>query len=224
MSSEVIFPPATPPRGRRPKDMAGGRQELLAAAICAFSHDGFERADLRGIASAAGVSQNLIRVHFGNKAQLWNACLDTITKSAAGIISEISKIASDESRSVHDRLCDVLPRIVYFYSDHPYVRDFVVRHAADRSERSTLVTEQLIYPAYESCRALYEDGIAQGIIQARHPALFFALLSAAANQPASFPTVLQSLAPEIPADAARILIAETIVETLLHGEPCPPQR
>ncbi|PZU09026.1 TetR/AcrR family transcriptional regulator [Sphingomonas sp.] len=224
MPTEAAFPAVAPPRGRRPKDMAGGRQELLAAAICAFSHDGFERADLRGIASAAGVSQNLIRVHFGSKTQLWNACLDAITKSASGIISDISRIASDESRSVYDRLCDAIPRIVYFYSDHPYVRDFVVRHAADRSERSTLVTEQLIHPAYESCRTLYEAGIAQGIIRASHPALFFALLSAAANQPASFPTVLRSLAPEIPEDAARILIAETIIETLLHGEPCPPQR
>jgi len=148
----------------------------------------------------------------------------TITQSTTGIIAEISKIASDDSRSVHDRLCDAITRIIYFYSDHPYVRDFVVRHAADRSERSTLVTEQLIHPAYESCRTLYEAGIAQGIIRASHPALFFALLSAAANQPASFPTVLRSLAPEIPEDAARILIAETIVETLLHGEPCAPPR
>lgn len=165
MPTEVAIHPLPSPRGRRQKDMVGGRQELLAAAICAFSHDGFERADLRGIASAAGVSQNLIRVHFGSKAQLWKACLEAITQSTTGIIAEISKIASDDSRSVHDRLCDAITRIIYFYSDHPYVRDFVVRHAADRSERSTLVTEQLIHPAYESCRTLYEAGIAQGIIR-----------------------------------------------------------
>jgi len=80
MPTEVAIHPLPSPRGRRQKDMVGGRQELLAAAICAFSHDGFERADLRGIASAAGVSQNLIRVHFGSKAQLWKACLEAITQ------------------------------------------------------------------------------------------------------------------------------------------------
>ena len=66
--------------------MPDGRSALLTAAVRAFAHEGFDSADLRGIAAAAGVSQNLVRVHFGNKAKLWEACINTIASAAAPML------------------------------------------------------------------------------------------------------------------------------------------
>jgi hypothetical protein len=95
----------------------------------------------------------------------------------------------------------------------------VVRYGAETPERSALVTEKLLRPAYESSRELFQAGIDAGIIRSNHPALFFALLNAALNQPPAFPMLLCLLAPEIDAEAARTQLLDTTIRTLLHHPP-----
>lgn len=50
------------------------RARIRDAALRCFGADGFERATIRGIAEAAGVSSGLIRHHFGTKEALREAC------------------------------------------------------------------------------------------------------------------------------------------------------
>ncbi|WP_298372168.1 TetR/AcrR family transcriptional regulator [uncultured Bradyrhizobium sp.] len=211
--------PASRPKGRRSKDMPDGRQALLIAATEAFAAQGFDGADLRSVAAAAGVAPNLVRVHFGNKAALWEACLDRIVALAMPVMAEVHAIAVDMNRSLGERLRDLIIRVATFYAAHPQVRNFVVRHGAEAPERSTLVTEKLLRPAYESARELFQAGIAAGIIRSSHPALFFALLNAALNQPPSFPMLLGRFAPEIDPATAWTELLDTTVATLLHLPP-----
>ena len=58
-----------------------------------------------------------------------------------------------------------------------------------------------------------------GIIRSSHPALFFALLNAALNQPPTFPTLLGRLAPEIDPETAWAQLLDTTIATLLHLPP-----
>ena len=204
------------PRGRRTKELPDGRQALLAAAIHAFASHGFEAADLRGIAAAAGVSANLVRVHFGSKAQLWEACLEAIVRAAAPVMAHVNALAGATEPPLEERLRDLILRVAHFYGTHPNVRDFVVRHASGTPERATLVTDRLLRPAYEAARPLFAAGIDAGLIRSRHPALFFALLNSALHQPPGFPMLLIRLAPEIDAASAQALLTETIVASLLH--------
>jgi AcrR family transcriptional regulator len=204
------------PRGRRTKEMPDGRQALLAAAARMFARYGFQGVDVRSIAAEANVSPNLVRVHFGSKAALWEACLDAIVTEAKHTFADVAKISGETVRSLRERLRDVIVRVAAFYSANPEVRDFVARHGADTPERATLVTERLLRPAYESSRELFEEGIKAGIIRSSHPALFFALLNVSLSQPPNFPTLLNRLAPEIEADAARARLIETVVATFLH--------
>jgi len=208
--------PSRSHRGRRTKEMPNGRSVLLAAATQAFANDGFKNADLRGIAAAAGVSPNLVRVHFGNKSRLWEVCLDAIVETAKPTITEVAEIAGDDQKTLVERLRGIVTCLAVFYASHPEVREFVTRYFADTPERASLVTDRLLKPAYETCHELFAAGIQAGIIRSAHPALFFALLSRAASQPASFPLLLSSLAPEIDADVARSLMTETIIATLIH--------
>lgn len=196
--------------------MPDGRQALLAAATEAFARHGFDGADLRSVAAAAKVSPNLVRVHFGHKAALWEACLDRVVAIAVPAMADIRAIAVDSSRPVGERLRDVISAIAGFYAAHPEVRDFVVRHGAEAPERAMLVTERLLRPAYETVRELFVAGIEAGIIRSSHPALFFALLNAALHQPPAFPMLLARLAPDIDADTSRARLLETTVTTLLH--------
>lgn len=196
--------------------MPDGRQALLAAATDAFARHGFDGADLRSVAAAAKVSPNLVRVHFGHKAALWEACLDRIVAIAVPAMADIRAIAVDSSRPVGERLREVISAIAGFYAVHPEVRDFVVRHGAEAPERAVLVTERLLRPAYETVRELFVAGIETGIIRSSHPALFFALLNAALHQPPAFPMLLKRLAPDIDAETSRAQLLETTVTTLLH--------
>ena len=217
--SKLVVAPASRPKGRRSKDMPDGRQALLIAATEAFASLGFDGADLRSVAAAAGVAPNLVRVHFGNKAALWEACLDRIVVLAIPVMAEVHAIATATNRSLADRLRDLIIRVATFYAAHPQVRDFVVRHGAEAPERSAMVTEKLLRPAYESARELFEAGIAAGIIRSSHPALFFALLNAALNQPPAFPMLLGRFAPEIDPETARTQLLDTTIATLLHLPP-----
>lgn len=202
--------------------MPDGRRALLVAATRAFANAGFDGADLRGIAAAAGVSPNLVRVHFGSKAGLWDACLDAIVDAAGPTMAEVMAIAGDGRKALAERLREVVARVTAFYASHPEHRDFVVRHATDTPDRASRVTDRLLRPAYETCRDVFAAGIEAGLIRSRHPALFFALLNSAANQPANCPALLHRLAPEIAPETVHGLMAETIVATLIHESVLSP--
>jgi AcrR family transcriptional regulator len=204
------------PRGRRPKDMPDGRAALLAAATEAFARHGFDGADLRSVAAAANVSANLVRVHFGSKAALWEACLDRVVALGLPAMAGVQAIASDPMRPLDARLRGVIGEIAAFYAAHPDVRDFVLRHATDAPERAVLVSDRLLRPAYATVRELFDAGIEAGVIRSCHPALFFALLNAALNQPPSFPLLLSRIAPEIDPDISRSLLIETTIATFIH--------
>ena len=56
-----------------PEDLTA-RARIRDAALRHFGEHGFDRATIRGIAEAAGVSSGLVRHHFGSKEALRDAC------------------------------------------------------------------------------------------------------------------------------------------------------
>ncbi|MEV6980092.1 TetR family transcriptional regulator [Sphaerisporangium sp. NPDC051017] len=56
-----------------PEDLTA-RARIRDAALLQFGEHGFERATIREIAKAAGVSSGLVRHHFGSKQELREAC------------------------------------------------------------------------------------------------------------------------------------------------------
>jgi AcrR family transcriptional regulator len=113
--------------------MPDGRLALIEAATFAFAERGYEAADLRSIARAADVDAGLVRIHFGGKAGLWQACMDSIIARRAPVIAEIERITSDASATVSERLTALIQHYVGFAFAHPEVRQFVVRHAYEGS-------------------------------------------------------------------------------------------
>jgi AcrR family transcriptional regulator len=59
--------------GRAASEDLTARARIRDAALGQFAEHGFERATIRGIASAAGVSPGLVRHHFGSKQALRDA-------------------------------------------------------------------------------------------------------------------------------------------------------
>jgi AcrR family transcriptional regulator len=58
---------------------------LLAAAIRVFARDGFEGASIREVAGVAGMNTSLISYHFGGKAGLYTAALQTACRMARNL-------------------------------------------------------------------------------------------------------------------------------------------
>src|ERR1700710_1630504 len=65
------------PRGRPRKDAEfAPTDEVMAAAIEAFSVHGYNGVSLRTVNEQLGVSRNLLYQRFGSKANLWRSAVD----------------------------------------------------------------------------------------------------------------------------------------------------
>jgi TetR/AcrR family transcriptional regulator len=62
-------------KARKKLDPAKTRESIMRGALKVFAEKGYKGASIASIASAAHVRKSLIQYHFGNKEQLWNACL-----------------------------------------------------------------------------------------------------------------------------------------------------
>ena len=206
-------------RGRRPKSQPDGRQALIKAAVKAFGQMGYDGADLRSIARAADVDPALVRVHFGSKAGLWEACLDEIVDAAKPMIEDAHALRQSEQPLV-ERLRLFIERLGAFVISSPECRDFVTMHMSESDDRAEVLAVRLVRPAFEAARPLIEAGIASGHIRVRHPALFYGLLHHSLNRPRAAAVILNKLAPDIdPEDVDRLLV-ESLVTAFL--DPCPP--
>jgi len=65
------------------------RERLLEAALFLFGERGFEGASVRDIAAEAGVSQGLIRFHFGSKEGLRRVIDERLVASLYGALDEL---------------------------------------------------------------------------------------------------------------------------------------
>lgn len=88
--------------GPEPEDLTA-RARIRHAALLQFGEHGFDRATIRGIADAAGVSSGLVRHHFGSKEALRDACdeylIRVVTRlneqaMADGVDSDINYVAA----------------------------------------------------------------------------------------------------------------------------------
>lgn len=66
----------SPPRRTRAEQKQQTRDALIAAALVAFSRDGYNRASLDSVAGQAGFSKGAVYSNFGSKAELFLAVMD----------------------------------------------------------------------------------------------------------------------------------------------------
>ncbi|HTQ11899.1 MAG TPA: TetR/AcrR family transcriptional regulator [Fimbriimonadaceae bacterium] len=89
-----------PAKERKQLDPAKTRASILRAAFKQFSEKGYKGASIGDIATAAKVRKSLIQYHFGNKEQLWNACLETKVAPVIDAIDRLLESGSGDPREI----------------------------------------------------------------------------------------------------------------------------
>jgi AcrR family transcriptional regulator len=112
------------------------RARIRQAALAHFAEHGFERATIRGIAAAAGVSPGLLRHHFGSKQALREAV-------DAHVIQEVRRI-SDEMM-VDGARGDLGPAVFSREGIRPF-QDYLMRALMDGSPSISTIFDEMIEP------------------------------------------------------------------------------
>lgn len=140
------------------------RARLLAVAIEAFLREGFHAVSTHDLARAADVQQSLIRYYFGNKAGLWQACVDALfARYRADLVATIDAARPQGQRA----LCTALIRHI---ASWPSLNTPLLRQSVNQLGRKdpTLipwVVARHIAPIYRMVSLILENGKTAGIIR-----------------------------------------------------------
>jgi len=123
----------TSPGGVAFEDLTA-RARIRNAALRYFTEYGFDRATIRDIARAAGVSAGLVRHHFGSKDELRKACdayaLETLHAYVEQAMTEEGLNDSKAFAEARDPL-------------HPYQR-YLARALIDESEAAAQIFDEMV--------------------------------------------------------------------------------
>lgn len=121
------------------------RAKIRNAAIAHFAQDGFQRANLRAIATAAGVSVGLIPHHFGSKEGLRTACDEHVLN----LFGRRARAAGTG---------DLLAEYVADPDEYGLLVRYVVRAIQEDSAAAAALAGQMVEEAEEIFRAGAADG------------------------------------------------------------------
>lgn len=201
--------PVIPKRktGRRPRTAVSGRTALLTAALKHFAVEGYQAASLRKIADDAGVDMALVRRLFGSKAGLWTAAIEHLA-SEEPRQSQIATLCRRDGTDCRTRMEEFIDFIVDLCIDLPYFPGLLLHEASTPSDRMEILFRQIIYPFNEVAIPLVEEAIAEGIVRATDPRIFFIFLINAVSLSLAAPHYVRAVGPD-PATLATIMKTNT---------------
>lgn len=131
------------------------RARIIAAAIEAFSTDGFEGASTRQIGSLAGENQGLIAYHFGSKENLWKAAVDALFGGFRHELESRREVLADADPRTRLRL--LIYYFVRYSAEHPEQMRLMVQEGKADSPRMEWLVDRHIRPLYEIYAELIDD-------------------------------------------------------------------
>jgi TetR/AcrR family transcriptional regulator len=212
--------PVTRPRGRPRKDaQLAPVDEVMAAAIEAFSVHGYNGVSLRTVNDQLGVSRNLLYQRFGSKANLWRAAVDW----AFSNLLEHLETADDESADPMIRLRMLIRNFIEYSATRPYLARIVTVEGAARTERSEYLYDNYIKPVQSHFMPVFEQLREQGRIKNIPTEIFYFLLTSGGSAPFGQIGLVSLMVPELAsADDKQVRVyAENVAEVLLNGISLP---
>jgi AcrR family transcriptional regulator len=208
--------PAVRLRGRPPKDaQPAPADEVLAAAIEAFSVHGYNGVSLRTVNDELGVSRNLLYQRFGSKANLWRAAVDW----AFGPLLEHLEAADDEAADPMVRLRVLIRNFIEYSATRPYLARLVAMEGSAVTDRLEYLYQHYIEHVWKRFEPAFEQLREQGRIKNIPPEVFYFLLTSGGSAPYGQIGLASLMNPETDSsNEARVrLYAENVTEVLING-------
>ncbi len=136
------------------------RARVLEAALELFAERGFDAASLRDIATRAGVTHAVIRVHFGNKAQLWQQVVDFLFRRMQ---AEMRPKRGDPDYAEGAIGLELfVRRYVAYCARHPEHARLMLMESMHDSERLRYAVDEHIRPAHKFLERMLNAAVADG--------------------------------------------------------------
>jgi AcrR family transcriptional regulator len=204
------------PRGRPPKDAQfAPTDQVMAAAIEAFSVHGYNGVSLRTVNDELGVSRNLLYQRFGSKANLWRAAVDWAFRP----LLEHLEAADDESADPMVRLRVLILGFIEYSATRPYLARLATLEGGAGTDRLDYLYHNYIEPVRSRFIPIFDLLREQGRIKNIPPEVFYFLLTSGGTAPYGQIGIAALMNPELNStDETRVrLYAENVAEILVNG-------
>lgn len=211
-----ISPRVIRPRGRPRKDaQLASADQVMVAAIEAFSIHGYNGVSLRTVNDELGVNRNLLYQRFGSKANLWRAAVDWAYRP----LVEHLEAADDESAEPMVRLKPLIRNFVEYSATRPYLARLVSVEGAARTDRLDYLYDRYVAPVrarFLPILGLLRD---RGKIRDVPSAIFCFLLTSGGSAPYGQSGLASLMDPDLVSmdEASVRQYAETVAEVLING-------
>jgi TetR/AcrR family transcriptional regulator len=207
---------AVRPRGRpRKDDQLAPVDEVMAAAIEAFSVHGYNGVSLRTVNDELGVSRNLLYQRFGSKAKLWFAAVDWAFRP----LVEHLEATDDESADPMVRLRVLIRSFIEYSASRPYLARLVIVEGSAATDRLEYLYRTYINPIRLRFLPVFTVLRDQGRIKNIPPEVFYFLLTSGGSAPYGQIGLVSLMSPNMVSsdEKATQLYAENVAEVLING-------
>ena len=137
------------PKPRKPVQAraAETRARILDVAYEVFAEKGYDTANTRDIAAAAGVTHTTIRYHFGSKDELWRETVRQMFRHAA---EELSFSQEEQTLAARERLKLFLRKYIYYCARNTNHARIMIAESVRGGERLDWMAENFIRPSHET--------------------------------------------------------------------------
>jgi AcrR family transcriptional regulator len=217
----MTTPTSTRPRGRpKAKDAPRSTEEILAAALGAFSTHGYDGVSVNALSRDLGVSHNLLHQRFGSKEGLWRASVDWgFGGMAVALASAFDPTVTDPL----DQLRLVIRRFLEYSVARPELVAMMNIEGRAETERLEYIYDHYIGPPIAPVARLLAHLVAAGRIREVSPRMFHFLLAHGAGAPFTLTALARRLDPSDPLDPAQVAAyIEQVTEILVSGLVATP--
>lgn len=193
------------------------KQKLLAAALDAFSENGFKGTSTRDIAARAGVHHPLITYHFSNKDRLWRSAVKYIFKDFIAALQKVQE--ENKSDCPKARFAAMIRIYVHYAARHPALHKIILQESSNPSDRLDWLSENFLRPLSDASSVYIVELQEKGVIPQGNPALIYNMIRTSSGGLIALALELKSTSDINLEDSADLdALADLIISIFLPGK------
>jgi len=157
--------------GRPRREEADGQQRLLDAAVMLFAAQGFDAVGLRAIAAQADCDVSMVAHHFGSKAALWRAVVDSMLPQLHINLAQVDAICQARGEPLQRRVVRAIGLLFDHITASEAMARFVMRETSEPGERLDYLVEHIIRPVMQHYTPLWQEAVQAGLFPPLSPPL-----------------------------------------------------